>query len=343
MRQNRARFPGTEEGDFLKAEHSAADHRFTDIYGTVRDARVAVYALGLGSDLAERAALVVTELATNAVLHAGATPYVRIWYGGPGLRVEVSDGSEVVPKPRPGSTMGGRGLQIVSAMTKCWGSSPRPGGKSSGPNWSERRRWLVMGVVAIMVIGSLGLARARFDARYQPLVSGGMGGTSFPGLPAKAGIVKVNDFGAQQGELYVPPTPGPFTVLASVYNPWPRAATVRTVTLDDRVAPGVPPWRVVPAGPVLYMPEYASAHRPHWKAGRPVNRLVLAPHQSVEVGVPVSFSYACYIPDGWTTVADFYVQESVAGSAHWVAIPLATPLLMNERVPRGTSTAVCPE
>ena len=103
--------------------------RFTDVFGSVRDARGAIYQLGLGSELEERASLVVTELATNAMLHAGGLVSVRIWYDDDRLRLEVVDASGTLPEPGTPGNMSGRGLQIVSALADTWGSVPRPGGK----------------------------------------------------------------------------------------------------------------------------------------------------------------------------------------------------------------------
>ncbi len=107
----------------------AAYSRFTDVFGSVREARSAIGNLGLRPDLQEKAALVVTELATNAVLHAGGLLFVRIWYGDDRLRLEVADGSNVLPEPAAPGNMSGRGLQIVSALAQAWGSQSRPGGK----------------------------------------------------------------------------------------------------------------------------------------------------------------------------------------------------------------------
>jgi two-component sensor histidine kinase len=106
-----------------------AERHFKDVHGSARDARAAIFALDLGSDLAERAALVVTELATNAILHAGSTPNVRIWYGGGAVRLEVSDESETMPRAASAAAMSGRGLQIVTAMATAWGCQSQPGGK----------------------------------------------------------------------------------------------------------------------------------------------------------------------------------------------------------------------
>ncbi|MGH9107710.1 MAG: ATP-binding protein [Acidimicrobiales bacterium] len=114
----------------MERDYSKAGQRpFTEVYGSVRDARAAVYSLDLPDDLAERAALVVTELAANALLHAGGMLYARLWYGGAGVRVEVADPSEARPELADDGATSGRGLRIVSAMATSWGTDLRPGGK----------------------------------------------------------------------------------------------------------------------------------------------------------------------------------------------------------------------
>ena len=126
--------PAGEGARQLQSPGEAADltrsyPRFTDVFGSVREARNTIGSLGLRPDLQEKAALVVTELATNAVLHAGGLLSVRIWYGDDRLRLEVADGSHLLPEPGAPGNMSGRGLQIVSALAQAWGSQSRPGGK----------------------------------------------------------------------------------------------------------------------------------------------------------------------------------------------------------------------
>ncbi|MGH3328450.1 MAG: ATP-binding protein [Streptomycetales bacterium] len=85
---------------------------------------------GLGG-LTEVAQLLVTELVTNAVVHAGTPARVRLSYDGT-LRLEVSDASPEPPKPRePGpDDIGGRGLVLVSLLAQRWGWRAEPGGKT---------------------------------------------------------------------------------------------------------------------------------------------------------------------------------------------------------------------
>jgi len=83
-------------------------------------------------DLGWSAALVVSELAANAALHA-RTPFTVTVSGEDGtLRVEVSDGSRRLPQQRtygPQATTG-RGLRLVEDIAASWGVIDRDGGKT---------------------------------------------------------------------------------------------------------------------------------------------------------------------------------------------------------------------
>jgi anti-sigma regulatory factor (Ser/Thr protein kinase) len=82
--------------------------------------------------LIETAVLVVSELATNAVLHARSAFTVTVVLDEHGsLRIEVLDGSPKLPMRRPtsrGATTG-RGLAIVQGLATDWGSEPVETGK----------------------------------------------------------------------------------------------------------------------------------------------------------------------------------------------------------------------
>jgi anti-sigma regulatory factor (Ser/Thr protein kinase) len=78
------------------------------------------------------AQLVVSELATNAVLHAGTPFTVRLTLQGRKVRLEVDDGVSRAPRERrfgPDATTG-RGIGLVAEVSASWGVSMRPGGKS---------------------------------------------------------------------------------------------------------------------------------------------------------------------------------------------------------------------
>jgi anti-sigma regulatory factor (Ser/Thr protein kinase) len=88
------------------------------------------------------AALAVSELAANAVLHAGTPMRVTVRRLGQGMRIEVEDGNghlPVVSAARPedlleNRSMTGRGLALVAAMADRWGADPAAAGKIT---WAE--------------------------------------------------------------------------------------------------------------------------------------------------------------------------------------------------------------
>lgn len=81
--------------------------------------------------LADDAALVATELATNAVLHAGPPATLRLCRLDGTVRIEVRDRSPrppVVVDPTD-EAMTGRGLRLIDALAERWGVEPVEGGK----------------------------------------------------------------------------------------------------------------------------------------------------------------------------------------------------------------------
>lgn len=73
-------------------------------------------------DLVDDATLVVSELATNAVVHARSDFDVTLSRLNAGIRVTVSDSSQQAPVEMSGprSEPGGRGLTIVGAIATRW-------------------------------------------------------------------------------------------------------------------------------------------------------------------------------------------------------------------------------
>lgn len=82
--------------------------------------------------LLEVATLLVSELVSNAVLHAGTRIRVVLRMRGRRLRVEVHDGNARLPAQKHYSAMSatGRGLLMVERMSDDWGVAPATGGKS---------------------------------------------------------------------------------------------------------------------------------------------------------------------------------------------------------------------
>ncbi|MGC9538744.1 ATP-binding protein [Streptomyces sp. UG1] len=94
-----------------------------------------------GSDVSDAAALIVTELAVNAVLHArvpGRDIALRLSYGPDTVRVEVADArGERLPRVSAPAAEAdtGRGLLLVDALATRWGVDTEPG--PSKTVWAE--------------------------------------------------------------------------------------------------------------------------------------------------------------------------------------------------------------
>lgn len=82
-------------------------------------------------DLLDTVTLLVSELVTNAVLHAGSDVDVSVLLLADRLRIEVADASETYVRRRQASEQdtSGRGTALVETLAQAWGVEPRPGGK----------------------------------------------------------------------------------------------------------------------------------------------------------------------------------------------------------------------
>jgi signal transduction histidine kinase len=78
----------------------------------------------------EVVALVVSELVTNCLRHAGTDLHLKVTQRSDHVQVEVSDHGRGRParKSPPPSVAHGRGLQIVQALTRGWGVVPAAAG-----------------------------------------------------------------------------------------------------------------------------------------------------------------------------------------------------------------------
>lgn len=84
-------------------------------------------------DLVDPAELVVSELVTNSVVHAGTLIRVQAEVSADGsLRVEVADSSTHAPRERHYGTLAatGRGLHLVEQLTDRWGTVTNGTGKT---------------------------------------------------------------------------------------------------------------------------------------------------------------------------------------------------------------------
>ena len=83
------------------------------------------------TELCDTATLLVSELVSNAVLHAHTDLLLVTRIGRDRVTVEVHDGSTGSPTPKNYSSMSGtgRGLVLVEALSDSWGSEETHGGK----------------------------------------------------------------------------------------------------------------------------------------------------------------------------------------------------------------------
>src|SRR4051794_3118568 len=122
-----------------QADPSRAARRFTtEVLAELADA-----------ELVADAELIVSELVTNAMLHAVGPVRLRLEPRGQGVRLEGSDGSPIAPlRGRPGAqATTGRGVRLIESLSARWGVSPTADGKtvwaelepatSEAPAWSE--------------------------------------------------------------------------------------------------------------------------------------------------------------------------------------------------------------
>ena len=87
--------------------------------------------------LADDVALVVSELATNAVVHARTPFTVSLQTFEKTLVLTVEDGSREAPVLVSARVLdgGGRGMTIVAMLSREWGADRHPGGGKSV--WAE--------------------------------------------------------------------------------------------------------------------------------------------------------------------------------------------------------------
>ena len=107
----------------LPPDHAAAARARRFVSDTLR---------GWGYDDAiPDAQLLVSELVTNAVLHARSATRVTVERGGTTIRVSVEDDSPAQPRLRElgPEAVTGRGLLLVDRIARRWGVDPRDEGK----------------------------------------------------------------------------------------------------------------------------------------------------------------------------------------------------------------------
>jgi anti-sigma regulatory factor (Ser/Thr protein kinase) len=82
-------------------------------------------------DLVDTVTLLVSELVTNAILHARSTVLLAVELRGSTVHVEVSDESAAQPQllPADEGTVNGRGLGLVDSCADHWGTDRLGNGK----------------------------------------------------------------------------------------------------------------------------------------------------------------------------------------------------------------------
>jgi hypothetical protein len=85
---------------------------------------------GLG-ELCDSAELAITEVVTNVLVHTDSTARVRVLSDSDSARVEVEDGCPALPVPGmlDPTAVSGRGLMLVTRLTRRWGVTPAAKGK----------------------------------------------------------------------------------------------------------------------------------------------------------------------------------------------------------------------
>jgi anti-sigma regulatory factor (Ser/Thr protein kinase) len=104
--------------------------RFPDVPASVPRARdfIADALSDFEREVRNRAVLITSELATNAIRHAHSPFRVTVALSGDEVRVAVTDRSGVVPIPQQPSRTDahGRGLMILRTLADRWGIDTEP-------------------------------------------------------------------------------------------------------------------------------------------------------------------------------------------------------------------------
>jgi anti-sigma regulatory factor (Ser/Thr protein kinase) len=107
---------------------------FAGLAGNPAGARRAVRAAldGVHPEVVSVAELLVSELVTNALVHAGAEPFLTVTVDVETVRVEVADpdpNAALTARHAGQTSAHGRGLAIVQALARSWGVERRAPGK----------------------------------------------------------------------------------------------------------------------------------------------------------------------------------------------------------------------
>jgi CheY-like chemotaxis protein len=120
-------------GDLTRSRHRTATLHLGPDLGQVREARrflIEQCQRWQCLDVIPDAELVISELVTNALVHAGPTCVLRARLAQGILRLEVRDEGDGMPDPLAADAQAehGRGLLLVSALSTAWGVESVPDG-----------------------------------------------------------------------------------------------------------------------------------------------------------------------------------------------------------------------
>jgi hypothetical protein len=157
-------------------------------------------------------------------------------------------------------------------------------------------------------------------------------------MPSGTGIRTVNNFlNVSNGDIYIPPQRGVFTITESFGNSGPESVTVEAVSIlspDEQAeeTKGEPTWPLTPAGAVHWRDEDTGPGVPPPTSGNSVAGLTLAPGQDIVIGIPLRISSPCYEPGSSAEADAFYVKMRYLSFTHWVAVPFQAPLLLRQPI-----------
>ena len=116
----------------MRRESLPADARSVRAARSVVRTVISESGLAESDDWAERAALAVSELVTNAVVHAGTSIELRVLLSPTSLRVEIADHSTHAPTARTHAitAVTGRGLHLVDSSVDRWDIETHADGKT---------------------------------------------------------------------------------------------------------------------------------------------------------------------------------------------------------------------
>jgi anti-sigma regulatory factor (Ser/Thr protein kinase) len=143
-----------------------------------------------GAEFDEGAVLLVSELVTNALLHARTGPEVILRLDGDSLWIGVRDGSPVVPAPKRYrvDAATGRGLQLVERIAARWGVDSDGSGKVVWFELDQSSAARFAQAQEEVLLEELGQIQADLDGTGGPILGRSDRGRA-PGATARNGVL----------------------------------------------------------------------------------------------------------------------------------------------------------